>query len=545
MTAHPPWGADEAPPSGGARRFLADEPAPHPRAGKPRRSAEPAYPPAGRPRRSADETGFGRSLGWAFLGTILPGAGLLRTRWRPLGVVLLALTLGAAALVAIALLVAPTVLVAILGIPRALTIAWVGGALYGVLWVFSIVATHLLLRPYPARVWQRVVGSVVVGFLALLVATPSFVGARTLYDTSQFLNAVLVSDNPGAAPEDDFGTVLDPWAAKERVNVLVLGGDAGADRAGTRTDTVILASIDTATGDMVLFSLPRQTQRMPFPAGSALAQRWPRGFTSGAEYDPEYALNAIYGNLPDMAPDAFPNADDPGAEALKMVVGEALGLKVDYYAMVNLDGFVELVDALGGITVNINQPVPVGGKNASGNDPAVPPDRWLPPGPDQHLDGYDALWFARGRYKTDDYHRMSRQRCVIQAVVRQADAPTVAANYEALTKAGSNIVATDVPTKRLPAMVTLGLLVKDATITSVSFESGKDGFSYSNPNWTTAQQRVQDAINPPAPTPTDTASTSSATSADPASPSADPASPSGTPHPEVIVDECAYNPVTP
>jgi len=294
---------------------------------------------------------------------------------------------------------------------------------------------------------------------------------------------------------------------------------------------------------MVLFSLPRQTQRLPFPPGSALAKKWPYGFTSGADYDPEFALNAIYGNVPLMAPDAFSGADDPGAEALKMVVGEALGLKVDYYAMVNLDGFVELIDALGGITVNINRPVPVGGKNASGSDPAVPPDRWLPPGPDQHLNGYDALWFARGRYKTDDYHRMARQRCVIRAIVRQADPPTVAANYEALTKAGSTIVATDVPSKRLPAMLTLGLRVKDGTITSVSFENGKDGFSSSHPNWKTARQRVQDAINPPPPLP-DSASASPTASAS-ASPTGTPSA-AATPGPESApIDECAYHPATP
>ncbi len=542
MSAQPPWGADDAPHPGGARRFPPDQPDLRSPPGPPRRSAAPARQLPTRPRRAADETSFGGSLGWALLGTFLPGAGLLRTRWRPLGALLFTLTLGVVAAVAVTLIVAPNILVAVLGIPRVLTIAWVGGAAFGLCWVISIVATHLLLRPFPARAWQRVAGSIVIGLLAFVVAAPSFVGARTLYDTSQFIEAVLVDANPHGEAGGDFGNVLDPWADKERVNILVLGGDAGADRTGTRTDTVILASIDTQTGAMALFSLPRQTQRLPFPAGSALAKRWPHGFSSGADYDPEYALNAIYGNLPLMAPDAFAGAEDPGAEALKMVVGEALGLQVDYYAMVNLDGFIELIDALGGITVNINQPIPVGGKNASGSDSAVPPDRWLPPGPDQHLNGYDALWFARGRYKTDDYHRMTRQRCVLQAVVRQADAPRVAANYEALTKAGSNIVATDVPTKRLPAMVMLALKVRDATITSVSFENGKDGFSYSHPDWATAQQRVQDVLDPPPALPAPSTASPSPTAA--TSPSGTPSA-TATPQPEVIVDECAYNPVTP
>ncbi|MFT3876604.1 MAG: LCP family protein [Propioniciclava sp.] len=422
---------------------------------------------------------------------------------------------------------------------------------YGLAWVVSIAATHLALRPTPARAWQRALGSVLIGALALVVAAPTFAGARTLYDTTQLISGVL---NGGGAGEDNpYGTVFNPWAHKARLNVLVLGGDAGADRTGNRTDTVMLASIDTKTGNTLLFSLPRQTERMPFPPGSALEKRWPRGFTSGSSRDRDsYFLNAIYDSVPVLAPEAFgPEIEDPGAEALKLAVGEALGLKVDYYAMVNLEGFVEMIDALGGITVNISQPVPVGGKNASGGSPAVPPDRWLPPGPDQHLNGFDALWFARGRYKTDDYHRMARQRCVIQAVVRQADPTRVAANYEALTKAGRNIVATDMPSSRLSAMLTLALKVKDGTMSSVSFENDKDGFYTAHPDWDLVRQRVRDAIDPPPvteptdpglPQPPDSPSADPTSAADPSSGPAPSGNPSETP---AIVDECAYNPVIP
>ena len=68
----------------------------------------------------------------------------------------------------------------------------------------------------------------------------------------------------------------DPWADKPRLNILLLGGDAGKGRVGTRTDTVILASIDTKTGDTTLFSLPRNTARMPFPSDSPLQALLPQ-----------------------------------------------------------------------------------------------------------------------------------------------------------------------------------------------------------------------------------------------------------------------------
>ena len=522
---------------------------------------EPSSPrSAGRPgRRFVSPWAFPASLGWAAAGTLLPGLGLTRTRWRPLGLVMMALTVLLVVGGGLTAWLAPNVALSILVLPHLLTVAWVAVAAFGVVWAGSIVATHLLMRPPGVSLGQRLLAGLVVGLLVLVVAAPSFAGARAIRDTSLLINDVFGNEGAEvdtAGGSEQFGNAIDPWANKARLNVLVLGGDSGADRVGTRTDTVILASIDTKTGNTVLFSLPRQTQRIPFPPGSALAAKWPRGFTSGVVNDQEYSLNAIYDNVPAQAPDAIPaGVEDPGAEVLKLGVGTALGLKVDYYAMVNMEGFVEFVNALGGITVNVNTPVPVGGKNPTnegGND-GFPPDRWLVPGPDQHLNGSDALWFARGRYRTDDYSRMSRQRCVIQAVVKQANPTTVLTNYEALSKAGRQIVSSDVPNKRLPAMVALALRVKDGTMTSVSFENDKDGFRTSNPDWDLVRQRVQAAINPPPPpsvapaTPAPTSPSAQPTPTASGHPSAS-ATPSQGPatsapaQPSSVVDECAYNP---
>ena len=143
----------------------------------------------------------------------------------------------------------------------------------------------------------------------------------------------------------------DPWAGKPRLNILLLGGDAGPGRTGTRTDTVILASIDTKTGDTTLFSLPRNTGRMPFPSHSPLHKYYPYGFTNGDGNDAEYFLNAMYHNVPRHVPkDVLGQTDNLGADALKLSVGEALGLPVDYYVLINLQGFSKMINALGGIT---------------------------------------------------------------------------------------------------------------------------------------------------------------------------------------------------
>ena len=128
----------------------------------------------------------------------------------------------------------------------------------------------------------------------------------------------------------------------------------------------------------------------------------------------------------------------------------------------------------------------------------TPPDRWLSPGPNRHLNGVDALWFARGRYGevTGDYARMARQRCLIQALVEQTSPTKVLTNYEALTRAGRNIVHTDVPNRLLPALLTLANRVRAQPLTSVSFENGKDGFSTTNHDWDLVRGRVQAAIDP-------------------------------------------------
>ncbi|MFV0405410.1 MAG: LCP family protein [Propioniciclava sp.] len=505
----------------------------------------------GKPRRDAAQPTFLGSLGWPILGTIIPGLGLLRTRLR-LWAVLMLLPVLFLTGAAIAAVIDPTLLQPLIYNPTFLSLAFnptllrgvaAAVAAIGLIWALSIVVTHVSLRPSPPRLWQRCIGATLVGALVLVVATPTAVTARALYDTSAAIAGVTATSGATTEEEEeDYGNALNPWANKPRLNVLILGGDDGQKRdenLGARTDTVMLASIDTSTGETTLFSLPRQTERMPFPSGSELAAIWPYGFSNGVSNNPEYFLNAEYHTIPVLAPDAIPDGvQDPGAWALKQSVGAALGLKVDYYAMVNMDGFIDFINALDGITVNISVPVPVGGVTSTN----TPPDRWLSPGPDQHLNGSDALWYARGRYGTSDYERMSRQRCVIRAVAAQADPYTVLMNYEALTKAGTNIVKTDVPNARLAALLALAFKVKDQKMRSLSFENGKDGFSTVRPNWERVREQVQAALRPPTPQP---AAPTPSSSASPSTTPTGSTSPSVSPTPQVEVDECAYNPPDP
>ena len=275
---------------------------------------------------------------------------------------------------------------------------------------------------------------------------------------------------------------------------------------------MILASINTKTGDTTLFSLPRNTARMPFPEDSPLNQYYPYGFTNGDGNNAEYFLNAMYMNVPNTVPeDVLGETDNLGADALKLSVGEALGLKIDYYLLINLQGFGKLINALGGIKVNVNTYVAIGGNK----DRGILPDDQITPGPNKHLDGAKALWFARGRYGSDDYQRMDRQRCVINAIIRQANPGNVLARYEDIAKASKELVYTDMPQEVLPLMVDLSLRVKDGNVRSIVFRPGSGNFVSSDPDFEEMQRRVKVAIGEtkkikskttsPKPTPTETA----------------------------------------
>lgn len=453
-----------------------------------------------RPKRAVDpRDDFRRTVFFTVVGTVLPGLGLVAARRRVIGFCILgAFLLGILGLAIWAL----TDLDGLLSLavnPTFLLVAGVILAVGGLTWVGVILATHLNLRSLnPPRI-QRVLGSILVGGLAFCVAAPCAVAARYAYDQSTLVNTVFQSEKdtksatrPTMAPPTSKEQEKDPWADKPRLNVLLLGGDDASNRTGSRTDTVILASIDTKTGDTTLFSLPRNTGRMPFPKDSPLSEHYPYGFTDGYSGDnAEFFLNAMYENVPNTVPeDVLGETDNLGADALKLSVGEALGLEVDYYVLVNLAGFKKLINALGGITVNINSYVAVGGSTDAG----IPPDRYLEPGPDQHLNGGDALWFARGRYGSDDFERMDRQRCVINAVIKQANPTTMVTRYEAIARASKDIIKTDVPQEMLAMLVDLSLRVKDGNIRSIVFKHGANGFSSPDPDFDLMRERVKKAL---------------------------------------------------
>jgi LCP family protein required for cell wall assembly len=298
----------------------------------------------------------------------------------------------------------------------------------------------------------------------LTVLTPLAVAGRYAQVGDDTIGTVFASADSKSVTRPKNVTREDPWGGRDRVNILLLGGDGGKGRIGIRPDSIQLASIDTRTGNTVLLGLPRNLEKVPFPEDSPLAEVYPDGVFDGPGDRLEWMLNAIYKDVPEQHPGLL-DSDNPGADATKLAVGEVLGLEVHYYVLINLDGFKELINALGGITVNVNTRVAIGGSQDEGR----PPHDWIEPGPNQHLDGYHALWFARGRYGSSDYERMERQRCAIKAIIDQAQPQKVLTRYEAIAKSSQELVYTDIPRELLSAFVNLSLKVKNAKVTSIAF----------------------------------------------------------------------------
>lgn len=428
-----------------------------------------------------------------FLGALVPGSGYLYAGRRALGAVVLMGWLGliAATLWYFGRDVRAAIEFAL--DPVRLKIAALALTVGLVIWAFVVVTSYRLVRPRQRPRWHTLVGNTIVATLCLTVAAPMALAAKYAVVQADLVTTVFDDKVSATTPEE--ATEKDPWVGADQVNVLLLGGDGGEGRTGVRTDSVILLSLDTRTGEAVTFSLPRNMRYAQFPEDSPLRELYPDGY-DGYDDDAFYMLNAVYGQVPTLHPGILGESDDEGADAVKQAVSGSLGIPVDYYMLVNLAGFREIVDAIGGVTVNINEPVAIEGNT----DLGIPPVDYLDPGPDQELDGYEALWFSRGRYGSDDYARMERQRCMVDAIIEAADPVTLLTRYQALAKAGKEIVSTDIPRKLAPAFVDLALRVKAGGVKSVVFRNNDQFFS-GDPDFDYVRAVVEKSLNPPKPKP--------------------------------------------
>lgn len=278
--------------------------------------------------------------------------------------------------------------------------------------------------------------------LAFSVAGSLLFGAHLVAVQRTFI-ATMFGD--GAATEATHG----------RYNVLLLGGDSGADRWGLRPDSLSVASIDQETGRAILFGLPRNMMDFPFAEGSIMAEQFPDGYDCEA-----CELNSLATWAADHK-GLFKGYDNPGVEATIEGVEGITGLTINYYAMVNLQGFRSLVQAVGGLKLNVRDRIPIGGVGG-------PVTGYIEPGV-QRLNGFETLWFARSRESADDYSRMARQKCVMNAMLQQLSPRTVVTKFEKIAAASTELITTDLPASELGRFAELAMKARSMPVSTVSF----------------------------------------------------------------------------
>lgn len=393
-----------------------------------------------------------RGTGLLLLSAVAPGSAQLVAGNRAVGVIALrcwGIVLALVVLLGVIGAVSWTALLTVLANPLVTGLVIVVAVVGSLGWIGLLVDAWRLAYPPAMEPRHRRAFAAVTLALVVLVGSVVGVSVRTVASGAQLVGTVFAGGGTGKATGG-------------RVNILLLGADAGKSRVGLRPDSLTVASVDVVTGRTVLFSLPRNLEDVPFSAGSPMRTLYPTGFSCP---DHECLLNAVYTRATEAAakdPKLYPGVADPGARATKEAVEGATGLTINYYAMIDMAGFQGLIDALGGITLDIRKDVPIGG----GTSPIL---GWIRAGDGVHLDGLHALWFARSRQGANDFERMQRQKCVMTAVLHQADPVTVVAKFDALATAGGSILTTDMPPSDIGRLTDLAVKARALPISSISF----------------------------------------------------------------------------
>jgi LCP family protein required for cell wall assembly len=256
----------------------------------------------------------------------------------------------------------------------------------------------------------------------------------------------------GTEEGDGQGGATPPsWDGIERLNVLLIGVDQRQGETSFNTDTLIVASVDPVKGSVSMFSIPRDTVDVPVPASARALY--------GATYNNK--INSYYSSAKANS-DTFPNGP---AAALRELLSELYGIRIDYSVMVNFSGFKQIVDTLGGIRITTKNPIvdetyPAGAGHLR---------RIRMPVGVRTMDGQEALIFARSRYGSSDFGRAQRQQQVIAAVRAQTDVEAIAANLPALASTLQDAIKSDFPQGDLPRLLELLGRVDASNLKSIVF----------------------------------------------------------------------------
>jgi polyisoprenyl-teichoic acid--peptidoglycan teichoic acid transferase len=312
-------------------------------------------------------------------------------------------------------------------------------------WRLIALGEHVFAAGGPARL--RRADLVLVAVLAVAVVETHAIGARfamSFYDAG----TAIYDPGPTAAPNASPGATQvipspfeTPATAESRINVLLMGIDSSSVRTHALADTLIVASVDPVTGATSMVSLPRDIAAFALYGGGT----YPGKINSFANYAESH-------------PKQYP---DGGVPSLMREIGFLLGIPIQYYASVNLDGFLEVIDAMD--YVRINNPRDIADPGYRGWTDNRPIGFYLTAGVHK-LHAQEALAYARSRKGAgdNDFTRAARQQQLLSAVRARLTDPALLPRLPKILDAIGHTLRTNFPPDRLSEMLVLARKIDDA-----------------------------------------------------------------------------------
>lgn len=328
------------------------------------------------------------------------------------------------------------------------------------LWRLAAIAhAGLLAQDRPSARHRRLTTSTVIGLVVLSIGMHAWVGV-VVAQLEETLGHVFAPEPDHAPPPasrgpDDPEPTPTPtpepnrWTQADRINLLLLGTDATPGRETTLPDVILVLSVDPVDRSAVMVSVPRDTGWVPLPDDRIYAEGLYPGKVNQLAAEAAASPQRWCPEQPGIDPQRC------GREALERSIGLYLGIEIHHYAAVDMAGFAEMIDAVGGLELclpgRLVDPEFDGSlENRGAGEPLV-----LPAGC-HHYSGLEALAYARSRQgwieREDgtrqiqtDFDRNERQQSVLLALRRElAEADTIF-ELPGLLGAIGRTVTTDVP----------------------------------------------------------------------------------------------------
>ena len=382
----------------------------------------------------------------AFLDAVFPGLGHLLAGRRRRAAIFALPILGLLLVAILIVVLTPTVrLVALVVDPVVLASFFAIQALI-LVWRLLAVASSLF-EPTMPSIKRRDVGPVVL--IAIVLVAPQLYAGYVTNVAREITDEVVPNqpatvgawlppsyalepgsrdfDLPSASPSASPSPLTGP-----RRNILLIGVDQGVGRNTFLTDTMIVVSLDPIAETVSMVSIPRDMVDVPLPDGRSFRGKI-NSLISYARHNPKN----------------FPGADGTGRDVLMGAMGTLLGLKIDYYAQVNLVGFVRVVDTLGGVDVEVADGFCDPGYDEYGfsNGFSISKGR-------HHLNGNEALAFARVRKAAgeSDFTRAARQQEVLSGIRDAVKSGGFLHDPIGFLQAVGKTVETNVPRDLIPSL---------------------------------------------------------------------------------------------